>query len=76
MSNFTSPFMAKSPLRNDSKCSSLRSQLEAQKAKLAKIKIKSECKGSISCQGEKGIDTVQETISVLNEQIASNNCKK
>ncbi|GEM_PF-4537721 len=74
MSNFTSPFMAKSPLRNDSKCSSLRSQLEAQKAKLAKIK--SECKGSISCQGEKGIDTVQETISVLNEQIASNNCKK
>jgi|TARA_R110002020_G_scaffold140042_6_gene311281 hypothetical protein len=64
--------MAKSPLRNDSKCSSLRSQLETQKAKLAKIK--SECKGSISCQGEKGIDTVQETISVLNEQLVSNKC--
>jgi len=72
MSNFTSPFMAKSPLRNNSKCSSLRSQLEEQKEKLAKIKA--ECKGSISCQGEKGIDTVQETISVLNEQIASNKC--
>tara|TARA_B110000008_G_scaffold279386_1_gene326285 strand:+ start:9825 stop:10043 length:219 start_codon:yes stop_codon:yes gene_type:complete len=72
MSKFVSPFMAKSPLRNDSKCSSLRSQLETQKAKLAKIK--SECKGSISCQGEKGIDTVQETISVLNEQLVSNKC--
>ena len=72
MSNFKSPFMAKSPLRNDSKCSSLRSQLETQEAKLAKIK--SECKGNISCQGEKGIDTVQETISVLNEQIVNNNC--
>lgn len=72
MSNFKSPFMAKSPFRNDSKCSSLRSQLEQQKSRLAQIKA--ECKGSINCQGEKGIDTVQETISVLREQIASNNC--
>ena len=69
---FTAPFMAKSPLRNDSKCSSLRSQLEAQQEKLAKIKA--ECGGNISCQGEKGIDTVQETISILKEQIVSNKC--
>jgi hypothetical protein len=68
----SNPFMVKSPLRNDSKCSSLRSQLETQKEKLAKIK--SECGGNLSCQGEKGIDTVQETISVLNEQIVSNKC--
>jgi len=72
MNSFKSPFLAKSPLRNDSKCSSLRSQLEAEKAKLAKIK--SECGSNLSCQGEKGIDTVQETISVLNEQIVSNKC--
>ena len=65
---FNSPFRK----QDNAKCSSLRSQLEEQTDRLAKIKA--ECKDSISCQGEKGIDTVQETISVLREQIASNNC--
>jgi|TARA_B100000902_G_C26526368_1_gene535729 hypothetical protein len=65
---FNSPFRK----QDSSKCSSLKSQLEKQTARLAQIKA--ECKGSLSCQGEKGIDTVQETISVLREQIASNNC--
>jgi hypothetical protein len=66
---FNSPFRK----QDSSKCSSLKSQLEAQQDKLAKIKA--ECKGNISCQGEKGIDTVQETISILNEQLVSNKCK-
>ena len=66
---FNSPFKK----QDSAKCSSLRSQLEAQQDKLAKIKA--EGKGNISCQGEKGIDTVQETISILNEQLVSNKCK-
>ena len=66
---FNSPFRK----QDSSKCSSLKSQLEEQTDRLAQIKA--ECKGSLSCQGEKGIDTVQETISVLREQIASNKCK-